>query len=224
MRTCTRCKSEKPVTEFYTKDKTGRLTASCKACHNESVKKWQNENREKVRGYVRKSCKKAYDADPEKHKEKSSKRRLSDPEAHKARVRRSYAKMQACPTEKEIARRKRNARNWRANNLEKVRAIGAEWRKRNPSKHCARQGKRRAGIATATPEWLTAIHNAQLLECYDIAKARSVQTGIAYEVDHIHPLKGDNVCGLHVPWNLQVITAAENRAKSNKIIDDESKP
>lgn len=75
---------------------------------------------------------------------------------------------------------------------------------------------RNAQKAMATPPWLNAIHLAQIQEMYDIAYARSVQTGTQHHVDHIFPIKGGNFSGLNVPWNMQVITMIENVSKKNR--------
>ena len=55
----------------------------------------------------------------------------------------------------------------------------------------------------------------ELREVYRKAAEMTAKSGVVYHVDHIVPLKGKEVCGLHVPWNLQVITGEENMSKNN---------
>jgi hypothetical protein len=52
---------------------------------------------------------------------------------------------------------------------------------------------------------------------YKQAQTLTVITGIKHEVDHIIPLQGKNVSGLHVSWNMQILTKEENRKKNNKL-------
>ena len=69
-----------------------------------------------------------------------------------------------------------------------------------------------------TPAWLTAEHKVQMEAFYKKAHTRTKSTGTKMHVDHVVPLQGKTVCGLHVPWNLQVITASENLAKNNRLL------
>ena len=75
---------------------------------------------------------------------------------------------------------------------------------------------RRNQIGKASPPWLTKEHWLEIEAMYEEARLTTVETGIPHAVDHISPLKGKKSCGLHVPWNLRVITSRENRAKYNE--------
>ena len=218
MRTCTVCSTEKPETEFYSKAP-GRLSSSCKTCHNKKTKEWKALNVEKVRAYVRASCKKAYEANPEKYREKSRAARLKDPEKKRLACLKSYKKKQENIDDAERARRRRNAERWRAQNIDKCRASSQKFRKNNPHKNNEKEARRRASKVRATPFWLTFWEIAQIQEMYDLSIAISTQTGILHHVDHIIPLRGKNATGLHVPWNLRIIPADENRRKSNKLME-----
>ncbi len=67
----------------------------------------------------------------------------------------------------------------------------------------------------ATPDWLTDEQRAQIKAIYAEAIRLTEETGIPHHVDHIIPLTHPDVQGLHCPWNLQILTAADNIRKSN---------
>lgn len=88
--------------------------------------------------------------------------------------------------------------------------------KENKSVYLFNFYKREERLRLATPDWLTEEMLIEIKSLYKQREQISKDTGIAYHVDHIIPIQGENVCGLHVPWNLQIITAEENLRKSNK--------
>ena len=98
---------------------------------------------------------------------------------------------------------------WRLANADKERARNAARQKQNPEKACAKTMRYKANRINATPSWLTEEDHHEILKFYTEAQR------LNHHVDHIVPLKGKNVSGLHVPWNLQVLPPHENRSKSN---------
>ena len=109
------------------------------------------------------------------------------------------------------------AKEWRENNLDRHNKNYSKWAKNNRPKLTAKQNARRSLKISATPEWLNFLHKTKIEEFYDVAAAVSVQTGVKHHVDHIIPLQGEFVCGLNVPWNLQVISASINCSKKNRV-------
>jgi hypothetical protein len=92
------------------------------------------------------------------------------------------------------------------------------YKQNNPDLYKALTSFRRRRFRDATPPWLTHKQKSEIRQLYRIAITMSQTTGERYVVDHIIPLQGEFVCGLHVPWNLRVITQEENLAKSNKLL------
>jgi len=85
----------------------------------------------------------------------------------------------------------------------------------NKHKFLAANSKRRKVIVRATPDWLSSSHKQKIENFYWLAQDLRATSGETYHVDHIVPLQGKNVCGLHVPWNLQVLPADLNLQKGN---------
>lgn len=90
-----------------------------------------------------------------------------------------------------------------------------EWHKRNRGKVIANNAKRKASKRQRTPSWLSKDDYRAIRTEYELAAWCSDVMGVPYHVDHIVPLQGKTVCGLHVPWNLQVIPASVNLSKYN---------
>lgn len=91
-----------------------------------------------------------------------------------------------------------------------------EWQRANAHKVNAYTKARKASKKSRTPKWLTKDDYWMMEQAYELAQLRNKATGVRWHVDHIVPLQGANVSGLHVPSNLRVITASENLAKGAK--------
>lgn len=127
-------------------------------------------------------------------------------EAAKAAGRRYYEKntelVKARALARPLSERKQHKRAWKEKNPDVVQVSANAW-------------KRRA--RDATPKWLTPEQKRQIREMYLAARRLTKDTGVKYVVDHIIPLRSEIVCGLHVPWNLQILTHEENCSKGNRL-------
>lgn len=99
---------------------------------------------------------------------------------------------------------------WAQKNPEKRKQALKKWAEKNRSKLREKGMRRYASQTNQTPKWLTAAHKAEMEGMYQFCQAFPT-----YQVDHIVPIRGKCVSGLHVPWNLQVIPKEQNLKKSN---------
>lgn len=105
---------------------------------------------------------------------------------------------------------------WRQENLKTHNAYNRKWFAENKDKRSSYQAKRKATILQRTPSWDPDAH--LIIAKYQLAAMLSKASGIEHHVDHIIPLQGKKVSGLHVFSNLRVIPGSDNVKKSNKFL------
>lgn len=188
---CSRCKVVKPV-EAFGKNRKERdsLTRDCRVCRNALKMLHYYANREKQIAAAR-----AWNI------------RNADAVRANKRARYQMDKVRQCAISRENYSR----------NREKINAENAAWRKANPAKCAEIKARRRAAKLQRTPPWLSPSQKEEIFNCYRTAREMSLMMLEPFHVDHIVPLQGDLVCGLHVPWNLDVVRGAENNQKYNKM-------
>ena len=104
---------------------------------------------------------------------------------------------------------------WANENKEKLNKSRKIYYEKNHEKWLIYGQNHRISKIKRVPSWLSDDDKWMIQEIYHLAKLRTSLTGVKWEVDHIIPLQGKNVSGLHVPTNLRVITQRENRSKWN---------
>ena len=169
------------------------------------------KHKQKVDGYYTycKQCKKIKDKESyEKYKKARYEKQCVWNEGNKEKVL-AYKK-------KYRDNNKHKINLWICANRESKNKHSRNWKHKNKAKVNAATRKRQAAQLQRTPAWLTQ-HDYKVMESkYAIAAWLSAVVGIDYHVDHIIPLRGKTVSGLHVPDNLSVIRARDNLEKSNK--------
>lgn len=113
----------------------------------------------------------------------------------------------------EVKAKKRQAY---ANHRQKALDQKRTYRQNNKGKIIALVTQRKERVRQRTPKWLTEDDFWLIKETYELAALRTKLFGFSWHVDHVIPLQGKTVTGLHVPTNLQVIPGKENISKKNK--------
>jgi len=101
-------------------------------------------------------------------------------------------------------------------NKDRYLANKKQYRQDNKGKINALVAARKAVIKQRTPKWLNEIGRERIQNEYKLAALLTKVTGQSWHVDHIIPLQGNLVSGLHVPSNLQVMAGIDNIRKKNK--------
>lgn len=179
--------------------------STCVVCAQSRAQARYRAKSEAIRAYARGR----YWSDPAKFRAQVAARKEANPEAVACEKRGEYHRNRAQYVER--------ATRWRFGNPDKAREIGRDWVARHPDRAYGYTVRRRMAKMQRTPPWLTQAHRDEMARVYRESRRLAKVSGIPHNVDHIVPLRGEKVSGLHVPWNLQILTARQNRLKSNRL-------
>lgn len=198
MKTCRCCLRVKPESDFSKKAcSPDGLQPKCKSCYSE----WHRSHYEKT-------------ADQKKSKVKERYKSKSDEIcAYVKEWRHKNCDHNRAYARKVAEKKNEQMRKRRLENPEKYRHLEAEARRRNPGYFAEKVARQKAVRLERTVDWADA---SAIRFFYASARYMSRVTGVEWHVDHIVPLLGRNVSGLHVHFNLAVVPASINLRKSNK--------
>ena len=108
-------------------------------------------------------------------------------------------------------------RTHREKNIEALTEKYKAYYTENYPRMLAKRNKQHADKLDRTPNWLTKDDHWMIEQAYELAALRTKMLGFQWHVDHVLPLRGKLVSGLHTPYNLQVIPAKENLWKGNRV-------
>lgn len=235
---CSKCKQDKELScfPFYKYKGERNRKAHCKDCQKIMNKSWRERNKDHIKAYEKKYRqenheevlrrnsewrdknrdaisaynKRKYWENPEDRRNKAIDAYWSDIENNRNRAR-EYASR-----EENKANRKKNMQNFMDKNPDYFK----DYMKNNWDKYLEYASRRRWLKEKATLN-LSEDQIQQMRDMYWLACDLTAVSGELYEVDHIIPLRGVDICGLHVPWNLQILPRDLNRSKNNKYNEDE---
>jgi hypothetical protein len=201
MKTCIKCRFDKPPSEFnrHAKYPDG-LYSICKLCHRAAARQWELNNPKRVKARLRAD----YLANRRARIDKAREWYLANKE-HVVVLRRARYK-------RDPSKIKTSNMRWQKNNHAKVLAMHRAWWERHPEVNATRCAKRHASKLLAIPHWA---NHGKIAEIYQKAKRLREETGADHHVDHVVPLRSRLVCGLHWEGNLQVLTKTANLRKRN---------
>lgn len=136
-------------------------------------------------------------------------------EANQDRLKELWNKSYAKNAEK----RRLEAAEYRVKNPDKVKEACRKSKAKNRAYHTYLESQRLEKIRQATPPWISKEQKEWIVDIYKCAKDIKECYETPTAVDHIIPIKGKNVCGLNVPWNMRVVTQSYNSQKSNNMED-----